>query len=59
MRGLKFITRPRANAANDSGKALHMHGRAVSKNFGNALHHFSGVVAQANHGIGTMLAGVL
>src|SRR5207245_11232126 len=58
--GSKFTT-PFAsrNAANDSGKALHVHGRAVSKNFGNALHHFRGVVAHANHGIGAMLAGVL
>src|SRR5215472_681957 len=61
MRVSKFITRfnHRANAANDSGKALHMHGRAVGKNFGNALHHFRSVVAHANHGIGAMLAGVL
>src|SRR5215469_1020422 len=61
MRVSKFITRSnqRTNAANDSGKTLHMHGRAVGKNFGNALHHFRSIVAHANHGIGAMLAGVL
>src|SRR5207244_6502632 len=60
MTGSKFTaTFASRNAANDSGKALHVHGRAVSKNFGNALHHFRGVVAHANHGIGAMLAGVL
>src|SRR5215472_4022435 len=42
-----------------SGDALHTHGRAVSKYFGNALHHFRGVVTHANHGIGAMLASML
>jgi hypothetical protein len=56
----KSITRSnrRANAADDSGKALDMHGRTVGENFGNALHYFRSVVAHANHGIGAMLAGV-
>ena len=35
-----------------------MHRRAVSKYFGNALHHFRGVVTHANHGVGAMLASV-
>ena len=42
-----------------AGNALHVDSRAVSKYFGNALHHFRGVVTQANDGIGAMLAGVL
>lgn len=41
-----------------SGNALHMHGRAVSKYFGDALHHFRGVVTHANHGVGAILGSV-
>jgi hypothetical protein len=42
-----------------SGNGLHRHGRAVSRYFGNALHHFRGVVTRTNHGVGAMLGSVL
>src|SRR5690348_4409501 len=34
---------------------LDLNGRAVSKHFGNALHHFRSVVAEANYRIRTVL----
>src|SRR4029077_5825764 len=34
-------------------------GRAVGQHFGNTLHHFGGVVAHADYGVGAVFTGVL
>src|SRR5260370_22465148 len=39
--------------------ALHLDGRAVGQNFGDALHHFGGVVAHSDHRVGSVLACML
>src|SRR5580704_12674208 len=39
--------------------AFYLNGRAVGKYFGDALHHLGGVVAHADHGVRTVLAGML
>src|SRR5712692_2690261 len=42
-----------------SGNALHLDGRAIGEHLGDALHHFGGVVAHSDNGVGAMFAGVL
>ena len=41
------------------GNALNLDGRAIGQHFGDALHHFGGVIAHADDRVGPVLAGVL
>jgi len=45
--------------AKGRGNALNVDGRAIGEHFGDALHHFGGVIAHPDHGVGAVLAGVL
>jgi hypothetical protein len=41
------------------GNALHLDGRSIGEHFGDALHHFRGVIAHSDDGVGAVFAGVL
>src|SRR6202521_3801686 len=42
-----------------SGDTLNLDGGAIGKHFGDTLHHFGGVIAHSDDGIGAVFAGVL
>src|ERR1700687_922080 len=41
------------------GKTLNLDGGAIGEDFGDTLHHFGGVIAQSDHGVGFVFAGVV
>src|SRR4029077_5277673 len=41
------------------GNLLRLHGGAISQHFADTLHHFRGVIAHSDDGVGAVFAGVL
>ena len=56
---LPLVLGNRERPLSQLGNALYLDGRAVGEHFGDALHHFRGVIAHSDDGVGSVFAGVL
>src|SRR5689334_14642572 len=54
----RTIRSPHFERASDSLDRLNEHGRTIRQYFGDALHHFGGIVARAHHSVRTQFRGV-
>src|SRR6516162_4148829 len=59
-RKLRPSSQPRRSTSTDQRSAvrLNLYGGSVGEHLGDALHYFSGVIAEAHHCVGAMLGGV-